>query len=245
MNVAIIFAGGTGKRMNTKTVPKQFLELHGKPILIYTLEQFEQCEEIDGIVLVCLEDWIPYCRKLIKKFGLQKISAIVGGGETGMLSRYNGIRKAAEIYPGDTVCLLHDGVRPLINGDTICRNIECVKKYGSSITVTPATETVAVSLTDTDNVSGDKVGTIFDRNRCRLARAPQCFRLRELLQAHEAFVNEGVTDCIDTALLMQQRGYPLYTVEGPVENIKITTPMDFYFFKAVIDMKENSQIFGV
>lgn len=240
MNIAIIFAGGTGKRMNTKAVPKQFLELHGKPILIYTLEQFEQCEAIDGIVLVCIESWIPYCEKLIEKNGLKKVSEVVPGGETGMLSRYNGIRKTAELYPMDSICLLHDGVRPLINGELICRNIECVIENGSSITITPATETVAIH-----SESSNTVGQIFDRSSCQLARAPQCFRLNELLQVHEEAIKNGILDCIDTAFLMQQNGHSLYTVEGPVENIKITTPMDFYFFRAVVDMRENSQIFGV
>ena len=240
MNIAIIFAGGTGTRMNSKAVPKQFLELHGKPILVYTLEQFEQCDEIDGIILVCIESWIPHCEKLLAKFGIRKVAAVVPGGETGLLSRYHGIRKAAELYPPDSICLLHDGVRPLIDREVIEKNIECVKANGSSITVTPATETVAVR-----SETGNTVGEIFDRSRCQLARAPQCFRLKELLAVHEATVGSGIRDCIDTAFLMQQNGYPLYTVEGPAENIKITTPMDFYFFRAVVDMKENSQIFGI
>ena len=240
MNIAVIFAGGTGKRMNTKAIPKQFLELYGKPILIYTLEKFEQCDLIDGIILICIENWITYCEKLIEKFNLRKVSAIVPGGETGMFSRYNGIRKASELYPMDSICLLHDGVRPLINTETINQNIECVIKNGSSVTITPATETVVLNAE-----FGNTVDNIFDRSRCQLARAPQCFRLGDLLKVHEDTINKGIVDCIDTAFLMKQNGYSLHTIEGPVENIKITTPMDFYFFKAVIDMKEYSQIFGI
>ena len=240
MNIAIIFAGGTGKRMNIKDVPKQFLELHGKPILIYTLEKFDQCDMIDAIILVCIKTWITYCEKLIEKHGIKKVKAIVPGGETGMLSRYNGIKKAAELYPMDSVCLLHDGVRPLISKEIICKNIECVEQNGSSITVAPATETVAIY-----SESSNMVGEIFDRSRCQLARAPQCFRLNELLRIHEEAISKGIYDCIDTAFLMQKNGYSLYTVQGPVENIKITTPMDFYFFKAVVEMRENHQILGV
>lgn len=240
MNVAIIFAGGTGKRMNTTALPKQFLELHGKPILVYTLEQFERCDAIDGIILICLESWIPYCKSFLEMFNIKKVAAIVPGGETGLLSRYYGIRKAAEIYPMDSICLLHDGVRPLINSEVIKKNIDCVIENGSSITVTPATETVAIRSEE-----GNFVKEIFDRSRCQLVRAPQCFRLEELLKVHEDTINKGVTDCIDTAFLMQQNGYALHAVEGPVENIKITTPMDFYFFRAAIDMRENYQIFGV
>ena len=240
MNVAIIFAGGTGKRMNTKAIPKQFLELHGKPILIYTLEEFEKCDKIDGIIVVCLESWISHCKSLVEKYALKKVDAIIPGGETGLMSRFNGIKKASELYPEDSVCLLHDGVRPLIDTDTIEKDIRSVEEFGSAVTVSPAVETIAVH-SDNENM----VGEIIDRSKCQLARAPQCFRLNELLKVHEETVSKGIGDCIDTAFLMQQNGYSLYTVEGPVENIKITTPMDFYFFRAVVDMRDDSMIFGV
>lgn len=239
MNIAIIFAGGTGQRMNTKTKPKQFLELHGKPIIIYTLEHFNAHELIDGIIVVCVEGWIDYCQNLIDKFHIDKVRAIVPGGETGMLSRFEGVKKAAGLYPEDTVCLMHDGVRPMIDRDIISRNIESVEKYGSGVTVAPAIETIAV------RGDGSKVGQIIDRSKCQMAKAPQSFRLGELLKVHRNAFDSGMTDCIDTAYLMQLHGYDVYTVESSVENIKITTPTDFYTFRALMDIKENSQIFGV
>lgn len=239
MNVAIIFAGGTGQRMNSKTKPKQFLELHGKPIIIYTLEHFEHHELIDGIVVVCVEDWIEYCKSLIEKFNIRKVNAVIPGGETGMLSRFEGVKKAAQLFPNDTVCLMHDGVRPLIDRDIISKNIESVEKFGSAVTVAPAIETIAVKGED------NKVGQIIDRSKCQLAKAPQSFRLGELLRAHQNAVDSGIADCIDTAYLMQQNGHDVYTVEGTSENIKITTPTDFYTFRALMDIRENSQIFGV
>lgn len=239
MNIAIIFAGGTGQRMNTKTKPKQFLELHGKPIIIYTLEHFCQHELIDGIVVVCVEGWIDYCHDLINKFHISKLKAIIPGGETGMLSRYEGVKKAAELYPNDTICLMHDGVRPLVDHDIITQNIESVKKFGSAVTVAPAIETIAVRGAD------NKVGEIIDRSKCQMAKAPQSFRLGELLRAHKNAIDSGMTDCIDTAYLMQLSGHDLYTVEGSTMNIKITTPTDFYTFRALMDIMENTQIFGV
>ena len=239
MNVAIIFAGGTGQRMNTKTKPKQFLELHGKPIIIYTLEHFDQHELIDGIIVVCVSGWIDYCQKLVDRFHLEKVKAIIPGGETGMLSRYEGVKKAAELYPDDTVCLMHDGVRPMIDHDLISRNIESVVKYGSGVTVAPAIETIAVMGND------NKVGQIIDRSKCQMAKAPQSFRLGELYKVHKEAVESGMTDCIDTAYLMQLNGHDVYMVEGSSENIKITTPTDFYTFRALMDIQENSQIFGV
>lgn len=239
MNIAIIFAGGTGQRMNTKTKPKQFLELHGKPIIIYTLEHFNQHELIDGIIVVCVEGWIDYCQNLTDKFHIDKVKAIIPGGETGMLSRYEGLKKASELYPDDTICLMHDGVRPMIDSSTISRNIESVEKYGSAVTVAPAIETIAVRGAD------NKVGEIIDRSECQMAKAPQSFRLGKLLSAHQQVVEEGVRDCIDTAYLMQMQGNDVYTVEGSAENIKVTTPTDFYTFRALMDIRENSQIFGV
>ena len=156
-----------------------------------------------------------------------------------MLSRFAGINKAAELYPYDTICLLHDGVRPMIDHETISRNIETAKKFGAAVTVAPAIETVAVMGKD------NKVGQIVDRSKCQLAKAPQTFFLGDLIKAHKEAINSGVSDCIDTAFLMQQNGYDLFTVEGPADNIKITTPTDFYTFKALLDVRENSQLFGV
>ncbi|MBR2189228.1 MAG: 2-C-methyl-D-erythritol 4-phosphate cytidylyltransferase [Eubacterium sp.] len=238
MNVAIIFAGGTGQRMNTRTKPKQFLELHGKPILIYTLEQFDRHDQIDEIIVVCVEEWISYCQELIRKFGVKKVRAVIPGGETGMLSRFNGIKKAQEYYEPDTVCLIHDGVRPLIDYETISRNIACVLEHGSAVTVSPAIETIAIKERD------NKVGQIIDKSKCQMAKAPQSFRLGQLADAHQKAINGGMLDCIDTAYLMQQSGYDIFVVEGTSENIKITTPTDFYIFRALVDARENSQIFG-
>ena len=114
-NVAVIFAGGTGQRMNTRTRPKQFLELHGKPIIVYTLEVFDQHKEIDGIVLVMLESWIGYTEELVRKYGLKKVRKIVPGGASGQESIYNGLKGAAEFYGDEDIVLIHDGVRPLID----------------------------------------------------------------------------------------------------------------------------------
>lgn len=238
MNAAVIFAGGTGQRMNTKTRPKQFLELHGKPILVYTLEQFQRHEQINGIVVVCVEGWLDYCADLIKKYGLTKVSAVVPGGDTGQQSIYHGLCKANELYPSDTVVLIHDGVRPLVDAKTISGAIACVREHGSAVTVAPAIETVTIKS------EGGEVGQIIDRSQCQMARAPQCFYLRDILAAHRRANEEGAADFIDSASLMHWCGHTLYTVDGSLENIKITTPMDFYLFRAILDVRENIQIFG-
>jgi len=240
MNVALIFAGGTGKRMNSKTVPKQFLMLYGKPLIIYTLEKFENHPEIDGIVIACLESWIPQMKKYCEKFDITKVRAIVPGGESGQESIYNGLKSISSMYSDEDTVLIHDGVRPLVDPDTITSAIECVQEKGNAITVTPAIETIFL-----DNEADGEVGRIIDRKQCLMARAPQCFRLGEIMNSHKRAIAENKYDFIDSASMMKYYGHKLYTIEGKAENIKITTPVDFYMFRAIIDARENSQIFGL
>lgn len=237
-NVAVIFAGGTGQRMNSKTRPKQFLELHGKPILVYTIEHFQRHKEIDGIVLVSLEGWLDYCQELIEKFRLTKVKAAIAGGETGQDSIYNGLAKVKELFSEESIVLIHDGVRPLIDEATITNAIASVRENGNAITVTPAIETVTIKG---DN---NKIDSMVERSRCCLARAPQCFILKDIMDAHHQAQAENM-QFIDSASMMRHFGHELYTVEGAIENIKITTPSDFYIFRAIVDARENSQIFGL
>ena len=239
MNVAIIFAGGTGQRMNTASKPKQFLELHGKPIIIYTLEHFQNHHMIDGVILVCLSNWIPYCKDLLEKYHIDKVTRVVPGGSSGQESIFNGIKAAYELFPSDSIVLIHDGVRPLINGQVITDDITCVEVNGSAITVSPAVETIVRKRKD------GHVGDIFDRSSCEMAKAPQCFYLKDIYSAHLKAIKEGKHDFIDSASIMQYYGHALSTVVGPAENIKITTPSDFYIFRAIIDARENMQIMGL
>ena len=237
MNIAVIFAGGTGSRMNTKSRPKQFLELHGKPIIIYTLEKFENHPLIDSIIVVCLKPWIPFLKKLVKKYNFEKISSIVSGGETGQKSIYNGLCEVERLYDTDSVVLIHDGVRPLIDEDTITNNINCVLENGNAITVAPAIETITI------RENKNEVGKIIDRSRCQMAKAPQSFLLKDILDCHRRAQKDNYTEAIDSASLFSHYGHKLYTVVGSNENIKITTPADFFMFRAFMDAKENSQIF--
>lgn len=240
MNIAVIFAGGTGQRMNTKSKPKQFLDVHGKPVLIYTLEIFQNHSEIDAIILVCLKSWISYCKNLLRKYAITKVKYIVPGGQSGQESIFNGLKCAYENYPGDSVVLIHDGVRPLINEQVISDNIECVKANRSAITVSPAIETIVIKS------ENGAVGQIMERSKCEMAKAPQSFVLNDIYNAHiKAQRDDCENSFIDSASLMQHYGYKLKTVEGVAENIKITTPSDFYVFRAILDAKENLQILGL
>ncbi|WP_305299586.1 2-C-methyl-D-erythritol 4-phosphate cytidylyltransferase [Parvibacter caecicola] len=237
MNYALIFAGGTGQRMNTKTRPKQFLELHGKPIILYTIEAFENHPDIDGILVVCLEDWIPFLRKKMEHYDISKVVDVVPGGATGQESIYNGLRALGASVGNDHCVLIHDGVRPLVSPETISACIESVGKHGNAVSVTPAIETIVQEQDGT-------VTNIIDRAACRMAKAPQCFRIGDLLDAHNMARQDGEGSFIDSASLMRHYGHVLHTVETGPENIKITTPSDFYVFRAFVDARENSQIFG-
>ena len=240
MNIGVIFAGGSGKRMHTKGTPKQFLEVDGKPIIIHTLEKFEMCPDVDAIVVVCLEPYIPYLKKLTERYMLDKVLRIVPGGRTGQESICFGLRSAGELAgDNETIVLIHDGVRPLITKELISENIEMAEKEGNAITVAPATETIFQFEQDTRVVS-----RIYDRSTCFVAKAPQTFRLKDILEAHEKARREQ-REYIDSASLMQAFGYTLHTVESTPDNIKVTTPSDYYMLKAIMTEKEHSEIFGL
>ena len=244
MNIAVIFAGGSGLRMHTKSRPKQFLDLNGKPIIIYTLELFDNHPGIDAIVVACIESWIPFLEKQLRKFEINKVVKIVPGGESGQASIYNGLC-AAEAYiksknvaSEDTTVLIHDGVRPLITEETITDNINKVAEIGSCITCIPATETLVVKQHDGSLEIPSRADSL-------IARAPQSFLLSDILTAHRRAIDEKKNDFIDSCTMMSHYGYRLGTIIGPMENIKITTPTDFFVLRAMVKVHEDQQIFGL
>lgn len=240
MNIAVIFAGGAGKRMNSKVKPKQFLELRGKPIIIHTLEHFENHNEIDCIIVVCIEGWIDYLTELLKKYNIKKVVRIVPGGETGQLSIKNGLEIAKEISKGEkSIVLIHDGVRPLINRELITNNIYTVEQFGSAITSAKVVETI-MEVSNQGNIE-----YIPTRENSRYARAPQSFWLDEIYEAHKRALEDEITDFIDSCTMMQHYGHSLHLIDGPADNMKITTPEDFYIARAILDAKENEQIYGI
>lgn len=238
MNVALIFAGGVGRRMNTNGRPKQFLELHGKPILIYTLELFDNHPMIDGIIVVCLKEWMDYLKKMLRKFEINKVVEIVEGGSSGQDSIFNGLQCAIKHYSGDSVVLIHDGVRPLIVEQTITDNINCVRQYGNCVTCVQAIETFVIQ-------QNDESLYIPDRSKSMLARAPQSFILGDIYNKHIQAKKEGHLSFIDSCSLMTYYGDKMHTIIGPTENIKITTPTDFFVFRAMVEVHENQHIFGL
>ena len=241
-NVAVIFAGGTGQRMGIKDVPKQFLEVEGKPIIVYTLEYFENHPEIDEIYLVCIESWLDYMEYQIEKYNLTKVKSLVKGGKTGQDSIYIGLKEAEKNCMPDDIVLIHDGVRPFITPELISANIRDAKRYGNSITCTGCNETFIVSK---DGVNIDSVPV---RRESFNAQAPQAFKLGEIIDAHEEMraKNPDYIDVIDSCTLFNLLGKPTYLTEGVRGNTKITNPVDIFIFKAWLEFKRsNGMIPGI
>lgn len=245
MNIAVIFAGGSGTRMNTKSKPKQFLELNGKPIIIYTIELFDNHPDINGIVVVCIESWIPFLEKQLRKFEINKVIKIVPGGTTGQESIYNGLesveRYIKNLETQESIVLIHDGVRPLITEEAITDNIKTTREKGNCITCVPATETIVIEKGEKD---GFMYHEIPNRSDCYLARAPQSFFLKDIIAAHRQAQQDNICNFVDSCSLMKHYGHRIHKILGPMENIKITTPTDFFVLRAMVEVHENQQIFG-
>lgn len=241
MNYALIFAGGVGRRMNSKALPKQFLQINSKPVIIHTIEKFDTHPEIDAVCVVCVSDWLEYMRKLIEKYNIKKVNWLIPGGKTALDSQYSGLKAIKEttgVSKGDIV-LIHDGVRPMIEEKLISDCIDSVRKYGSGVCVAPATETIVCT-----DESGFIRSTVL-RSECMLARAPQAFFLDDILSVHEQAIAENNHEHVDSTTMMLAYDRSVRVVQGPSENLKVTTPSDFYICKALLDAKESSQLFGL
>ena len=238
MTTALIFAGGTGQRMNAQAKPKQFLELHGKPIIIYTLEHFEAHPEIDNIVVVCLESWIKELEHLLKVYAISKVRTVVPGGEGGDISIYNGLRALESVCKDEDIVLIHDGVRPLINAGLISTNIAKAREHGAVITVEAAIESV---------VRLDSAGLITDvppREEMYTAKAPQSFKYGLIWDLYRQAQKDGVRT-IDSAHLCSIYNVEMRMVNSTPNNMKITAPADYYIFRALFEAMENEQILGI
>lgn len=237
MVTALIFAGGTGQRMNSRSKPKQFLEMHGKPIIIYTLEHFEYHEEVDNIVIVCLKERIEELRVLLKRYAFTKVSTIVPGGDTGHDSIYYGLEAMKRNVAKDEIVLIHDGVRPMISAELISKNIEMVRKCGNAITAEAVRESVVRS------VDGKSISEVPPRNQMYVAKAPQSFWYGDILRLYEKAHEEGIKS-IDSSHLCSMYNEPMNLIMSTKNNMKITEPADFYIYRALFEATENQQIFG-
>lgn len=242
-NIAIVFAGGIGQRLSRgeKSVPKQFLKINDKPIIIHTLELFQKHEQIDKIYIAIHPDYYEYMQELVKRHYITKTAGIVKGGATGQDSIYNALKLARKENSGDSLVLIHDGVRPNITQDVISRNIECAGENGNAITCTSCFETILIS----DNSVNPK--TVPYRKNTYSAQAPQTFILDEILEAHKIVRknNPDYTDIVDSCTLYKSLGKTTFMIGGNRGNIKITTIEDLYILRALIRYKEDLDAFGL
>lgn len=241
MNIAVIFAGGTGSRMGATSVPKQFLDYGGKPLIIQTLEHFEQHPDVDALTVAIPQEWEERFRDMIATFGITKVRWVVAGGSSGQDSIYRALRAASDDLEGEAVkVLVHDGVRPLINQRIISENLAALENGHGAITVFPAVETVVVSA------DGDHVEDILPRDELYIAQAPQTFWLHDLITAHDSARRENRLGYMDScSLLRGELDISATFVIGTRANIKVTTPEDYFMSRALLDLEHFHDVEGI
>ena len=230
MNIGLIIAGGTGQRMHQE-IPKQFINVYGKPVIIYTLEAFQRHPDIDAILVVCIDGWHEILRAYAEQFGITKLKWVVSGGKNGQDSIRNGIEQLARDCSEDDIVLIHDAIRPMLSTEIISDSIAKCKLFGSAITAIPCNEAMLYSEDETASSKS------IDRSTLKRTQTPQTFQLKKLVWAHKTALERGITNSIATCTLMVELGEKVYFSAGSEKNIKITTPDDIDIFKALLKMR--------
>ena len=227
MNIAIIVAAGSGTRFGAEK-PKQFLEILGKPLIVYTLEGFESCSTVDEIILVLPAVEIENFQKTVEKYNVKKLTKIAAGGKSRAESVFNGLNSIDSEQT--KIVAVHDGARPFVSTEEITNTIEKARETGAACLVTGVTDTIK------EVREGKIVGTI-DRKQLRRALTPQAFRYEILKRAFEtADLSEAITD---ECFLVEKLGYEISVVEGSAQNIKITTQKDLVFAEILLSKTAN------
>lgn len=229
MNIAIIIAGGTGHRMG-QDIPKQFIHIYDKPVLIYTLEGFQKHPQIDAIEVVCIDGWHDILQAYAMQFNIDKLKWIVSGGNTSQESIRNGVYNLEDKASPDDTIIIHDGIRPLIDPSVLSDVISKCKKYGNAVTSMPYNEQIFVVDDDVSTVK------YIPRETLRRVATPQAYKFSLLDEKyHEAFEKEiGIYGSSYTNTMMVELGERLYFAAGSDKNIKLTTKDDLEMFKAYL-----------
>ena len=235
MNIALLIAGGVGNRMHQE-IPKQFLNVYDKPVIVYTLEAFQKHPNIDAIEVVCLDGWHEILWAYCRQFGITKLENIVSGGENGQDSIRNGLIDLRKRHDDDTIVLIHDAIRPMVSADIISDNIHICEKYGNAITVIPCAE--AMLKTDNSIDSTEQV----QRDNLKRTQTPQSFRLGEILSIHKDALSRGITNSVASCTLYIEMGRKVFFSLRSEKNIKLTTVDDLDIFKALLKSKRADWI---
>lgn len=235
MNIAIIIAGGSGQRVG-QDIPKQFINVYDKPILIYTLEGFQKHPQIDEIGLVCLEGWHDVARAYAKQFNIDKLKWIIPGGETAQESIREGVYCLEGKCQDEDTVIIHDGIRPLVEDSVLSDVIMKCEKYGNAVTALPYNEQIFVADDERSTVK------YIPREMLRRVSTPQAYKYGRLNKAyHEAYEREiGIYGSAYTNTMMVELGERLYFANGSDKNIKITTKDDLELFKAYLKMEKDN-----
>lgn len=235
-NIALIIAGGSGKRMG-QDIPKQFINVYDRPVLIYTLEGFQRHPQIDAIEVVCIDGWENVLRAYAKQYNISKLKWIVKGGATGQESIRNGVYALEGIADPDDLIIIHDGVRPLVNSDVLTDVILTAEKYGNAVTSTPYNEQIFIVNAEDESTTCQYI----PRETIRRVATPQAYRFDLLDEKyHEAFKKEiGIYGSSYTNTMMVELGVTLHFATGSDKNIKLTTPDNLELFKAYVKLDSD------
>lgn len=237
MNTALIIAGGVGARMG-QDIPKQFLSVNDKPVIVYTMEAFQRHPQIDSIAVVCVEGWADVLRAYSRQFGITKLDLVVPGGENGQSSIRNGVFAVEEAQGPDGLVLIHDAIRPMVSADVISDCIDVAKKYGNAITVIPCAE--AMLTTDDGIVSTGQ----HPRDNLKRTQTPQAFRVGDICTLHREALEQGITNSVASCTLMVEMGREVFFSAGSEKNIKLTTVEDIDIFKALLTAQRSDWLKG-
>ena len=234
-NIALIIAGGKGDRMK-QDIPKQFLNVYDKPVIVYTMQCFQNHPDIDGIVVVCIDGWHEVVRAYAKQFGIAKLDSVISGGKTGFESIINGTKEVERLYGGDALILVHDAIRPNLSSEIISENIRICHQKGNAITCIPCQE--AMLYTDDREVSDKTI----NRDNLLRTQTPQTFYVKDLRKVQEEALAKGMKNTTASCTLFIEMGYPVYKADGSEKNVKLTTTEDIEIFKALITSKKDEWI---
>jgi len=234
MTYALIIAGGSGNRMG-QDIPKQFINVYDKPVIIYTLEAFQNHPEIDFIQVVCIEGWHDILRAYAKQFSITKLKDIILGGSSAQESIRNGVTSLKDICNDDDLIIIHDGVRPLVDDFVLSDVIVKAKQFGNAVTSMPYNEQIFKIYDDFSTKE------YIPRETLRRVSTPQAYNFKKLYDSYEKAFNEniGIGPSSYTNTMMVELGETLYFAAGSDKNIKLTTKENLEMFKAFLKMDRD------
>ncbi len=232
MNIALIIAGGSGNRMH-QDIPKQFLTVNEKPVIVYTLEAFQNHPEIDAIAVVCIAGWEQVLQAYAKQFNIQKLEYIVPGGTNGQESIRNGVYELEKHYNPDDLVLIHDAIRPMVSAEIISDCVRVATLYGNAVTTIPCAEAM---LWTEDGLESEKS---YPRSQLKRTQTPQAFHIKDICELHRKALQKGITNSIASCTLMIEMKEKVFSSAGSEKNIKLTTVEDLEIFKALLAAKRS------